>query len=145
MPNFLYQMFSMSKENLSTIGFKFFLILMFVPFSECKNNLKIHVFCTKIILVLNILFSGIIHLRIFEFLNFQKFGNLAEGKKDWVKIDFWPEMRVDVLRFTFSFVLVLATDLSIKPVGLQLSVKNGTTINGVGIKPELWGRYPGGL
>ena len=51
-------------------------------------------------------------------------------------------MRVDVLRFTFSIVLVLATDLSIKPVGWQLSVKNGTTINGVGIKPELlWLKY----
>ena len=51
-------------------------------------------------------------------------------------------MRVDLLRFTFSIVLVLATDLSIKPVGWQLSVKNGTTINGVGIKPELlWLKY----
>ena len=59
-----------------------------------------------------------------------------------VKIDFWPEMKVDMLRFTFSIVLVLATDLSIKPVGWQLSFKNGTTINGVGIKPELlWLKY----
>ena len=47
-----------------------------------------------------------------------------------------------MLRFTFSIVLVLATDLSIKPVGWQLSVKNGTTINGVGIKPVLlWLKY----